>query len=166
MATISLTCPICSQLFNNPKYLPCHHYYCEQCLERNLVQSKIICPRCSKEAGIPEGGVKDLPDNLLISRKVDELVFKRKVEGEEEVMCDECDEDEPVVAYCPECNMFFCQNCYEFHRRSRFRGHGVVPLTELRSNEDVTIQLQTRAPICKNITITLSCYSIVRHVSS
>ena len=96
-ATVNLTCPICYQLFKNPKYLPCHHSYCEQCLEKMQVQSKIICPECRKEAIVPAGGVNDLPNNFFINRMVDELVLKRKVEGEEEVKCDECDEDEPVA---------------------------------------------------------------------
>ena len=158
-ATENLTCPICYQLFNNPKYLPCHHSYCEQCLEKMQVQSKIICPECRKEAAIPAGGVKDLPNNFFINRMVDELVLKRKVEGEEEVKCDECDEDEPVMAYCPECNMFFCQTCNESHKRSkRFRGHGIVPLTELRSNKDVTIQPKAKVPICKEHDIELLFY--------
>ena len=39
------------------------------------------------------------PNNFFINRMVDELILKRKVEGKEEVKCDECDEDEPVVAY-------------------------------------------------------------------
>ena len=150
-ATVNLTCPICYQLFNNPKYLPCHHSYCEQCLEKMQVQSKIICPECRKEATIPAGGVRDLPNNFFINRMVDELVLKRKVEGEEEVKCDECDEDEPVVAYCPECNMFFCQICNELHKRSkRFRGHGIVPLTELRSNKDVQLPAKVKIPPCKD----------------
>ena len=158
-ATANLTCPICYQLFNNPKYLPCHHSYCEQCLEKMQVQSKVICPECRKEATIPEGGVKDLPNNFFINRMVDELVLKRKVEGEEEVKCDECDEDEPVVAYCPECNMFFCQTCNESHKRSkRFRGHGIVPLTELSSNKDITIQPKAKALICKEHDIELLFY--------
>ena len=158
-ATVNLTCPICYQLFNNPKYLPCHHSYCEQCLEKMQVQSKIICPECRKEAIIPAGGVKDLPNNFFFNRMVDELVLKRKVEGKEEVKCDECDEDEPVVTYCQECNMFFCQTCNESHKRSkRFRGHGIVPLTELRSNKDVTIQPKAKAPICKEHDIELLFY--------
>ena len=158
-ATVNLTCPICYQLFNNPKYLPCHHSYCEQCLEKMQVQNKIICPECRKEAAVPPGGVKDLPNNFFINRMVDELVLKRKVEGEEEVKCDECDEDDPVVAYCPECNMFYCQTCNELHKRSkRFRGHGIVPLTELRSNKDVTIQPKAKAPICKEHDIELLFY--------
>ena len=149
-ATVNLTCPICYQLFKNPKYLPCHHSYCEQCLEKMQVQSKIICPECRKEAIVPAGGVKDLPNNFFINRMVDELVLKRKVEGEEEVKCDECDEDEPVVAYCPECNMFFCQICNELHKRSkRFRGHGIVPLAELRSNKSIPLEAKTKVPLCK-----------------
>ena len=149
-ATVNLTCPICYQLFNNPKYLPCHHSYCEQCLEKMQVQNKIKCPECRKEATVPAGGVKDLPINFFINRMVDELVLKRKVEGEEEVKCDECDEDEPVVAYCPECNMFFCQICNEPHKRSkRLRGHGIVPLTELRSNKSIPLEAKIKIPICK-----------------
>ena len=35
-----LTCPVCYELFKNPKYLPCYHSYCEGCLEKMQVQSK------------------------------------------------------------------------------------------------------------------------------
>ena len=42
------------------------------------MQSKIICPECRKEAIVPAGGVKDLPNNFFINRMVDELVLKRK----------------------------------------------------------------------------------------
>ena len=149
-ATVNLTCPICYQLFNNPKYLPCHHSYCKQCLEKMQVQNKIICPECRKEATVPPGGVKDLPNNFFINRMVDELVLKHKVDGEEEVKCDECDEDDPVVAYCPECNMFYCQACHELHKRSkRFRGHGIMPLTELRSNKSIPLEAKIKIPLCR-----------------
>ena len=36
----NLTCPVCYQLFNNPKYLPCYHSYCEGCLEKIALQSE------------------------------------------------------------------------------------------------------------------------------
>ena len=123
------------------------------------MQSKIICPECRKEAIVPAGGAKDLPNNFFINRMVDELVLKRKVEGEEEVKCDECDEDEPVVAYCPECNMFFCQVCNESHKRSkRFRGHGIIPLAELRSNKDTELQAKVKIPPCKDHNYELNHY--------
>ena len=149
MATDNLSCPVCYQLFKNPKYLPCHHSYCEQCLEKMQVQSKIICPECRKEAIVPPGGVKDLDNNFFINRLVDEFILKRKVEGEEEVKCDECHGEDPVVAFCPDCTLFLCHVCNEYHKRSiKSRGHGIVPLTELRSKKDVTIQPKAKVLVC------------------
>ena len=149
MATDNLSCPVCYQLFKNPKYLPCHHSYCEQCLEKMQVQSKIICPECRQEANVPPGGVKDLDNNFFINRLVDEFILKRKVEGEAEVKCDECGGEDPVVAFCPDCTMFLCHVCNEHHKRSmKSRDHGIVPLTELRSKKDVTIQPKAKALVC------------------
>ncbi|XP_065907097.1 tripartite motif-containing protein 2-like [Dysidea avara] len=149
VAIDNLTCPVCYQLYNNPKYLPCHHSYCQACLEKIQVQSKILCPECRTEAAVPEGGVKDLPSNFFINRLVDDMILKRKAKGETEAQCDECD-DETVVAYCPECNMFYCDACYESHKRSkRYRGHDIVPLTELRSKKDVPIQPKAQVPVCQ-----------------
>ena len=143
----NLTCPVCYQLFKNPKYLPCYHSYCEGCLEKMQVQSKIICPECRKEAKVPAGGVKELPNNFFINRLVDDLILKKKVDGEQEVKCDECDEDDPVVSFCPECNSFLCHACNDHHKRNkRYRGHAVVPLTELK---DAPIQAKVKIPLCE-----------------
>ena len=159
MATDNLSCPVCYQLFKNPKYLPCHHSYCEQCLEKMQVQSKITCPECRKEAIVPPGGVKDLDNNFFINRLVDEFILKRKVEGEEEVKCDECSGEDPVVAFCPDCTLFLCHVCNEYHKRSnKFRGHGIVPLTELKSKKDVPIQPKPKAMMCREHDIELLFY--------
>ena len=145
----NLTCPVCYELFKNPKYLPCYHSYCEGCLEKMQVQSKIICPECRKEAKVPAGGVKELPNNFFINHLVDDLILKKKVDGEQEVKCDECDND-PVVSFCPDCNFFFCLACNDHHTRSKlYRGHAVVPLTELKSNKDTPIQAKVKIPLCK-----------------
>ena len=149
-ATESLTCPVCYQVFKNPKYLPCYHSYCEECLEKIQRQSRITCPECRKEIDVPAGGVKELPNNFFINRLVDEFILKCKVESEEEVKCDKCDEDDPVVSYCPDCSLFLCQVCNEAHKRDRSsRGHGIVPLTELRSNKSTPLQTKVHVPMCK-----------------
>ena len=123
------------------------------------VQSKIICPECRKEAIVPPGGVKDLDDNFFINRLVDEFILKRKVEGEEEVKCDECQGEDPVVAFCPDCTMFLCHVCNECHKRSiKSRDHGIVPLTELRSKKDISIQPKQKAMMCREHDIELLFY--------
>ena len=158
-ATLNLSCPVCYQVFKNPKYLPCYHSYCEECLEKIVKQSKITCPECRMEAIVPAGGVKELATNFLINRLVDELILKRKVEGEEEVRCDNCDEDDPVVTFCPECGSFFCHVCNETHKRAKTScSHNIVPLTEIKSKQDIVIQPKAKAPMCKKHDIELLFY--------
>ena len=143
----NLTCPVCYQLFKSPKYLPCYHSYCEGCLEKMQVQSRIICPECRREAKVPAGGVKELATNFFINRLVDDLILKKKVDGEQEVKCDKCDEDDPVVSFCPECNSFLCLTCNDHHKS--YHGDAIVPLTELKSNKDAPIQAKVKIPVCK-----------------
>ena len=159
MATDNLSCPVCYQLFKKPKHLPCHHSYCEQCLEKMQERSKITCPECRKEAIVPPGGVKDLDDNFFITRLVDEFILNRKVEGEAEVKCDECSGEDPVVTFCPDCTLFLCHVCNEYHKRSnKSRDHGIVPLTELRSKKDVAIRPKPKAMMCREHDIELLFY--------
>ena len=150
IATQNLTCPVCYQVFRNPKYLSCYHSYCEECLEKVQNQSQIVCPECRKETAIPAGGVKELPNNFFINRLVDEFILKRKVEGEEDAKCDNCVEDDAVVSYCPDCSAFLCQVCNEAHKRDkRSHDHGIILISQLLSNTDVPIQVKVKIPLCK-----------------
>ena len=115
-ATENLTCPVCFQLYKNPKYLPCYHYYCEECLKKIQKQRRITCPECRKESTMPAGGVEELPNNFMINRLMDDLVLRRK--DEETVTCDGCDSDEMISAYCPNCNLFLCCSCYANHKKT------------------------------------------------
>ena len=87
----NLTCPVCIQLFNNPKCLPCYHSYCDGCLEKIQVQSK---PECRKEAKVPAREVKEFATDFFINRPVDDL---KKVTSDKEVIHNECDEDDSLV---------------------------------------------------------------------
>ena len=127
-----LTCPVCRQIFNNPRFLPCNHFYCEQCLEKLQVQSKISCPECRQEVIVPLGGVKQLRSNFLVNHLVEELVNKRAKEGDEEVQCNNCDENDQVIGYCPNCSAFLCELCYRYHKRDRItRNHHIVLFSEI-----------------------------------
>ena len=154
-AADNLACSVCYQVFKNPKYLPCYHSFCEECLAKmqkgSRKESKITCPECRREATVPAEGVSGLPNNFLINRLVDELIIKRKVDGEEEVRCDRCEEADPVVSFCLDCGgEFLCHFCHESHKRDkRSRGHKIVPLAELRSNKDVALQVKAKIPLCK-----------------
>ena len=148
--TVNLSCLVCNQLFKNPKYLPCCHFYCEECIENMMTESKVMCPKCKQDSIVPAGRVEELPNNFFVSRLVDECILKRKVDGEENVRCENCDEDDPVAAYCTDCSQFLCHFCSEVHKRAKSsRSHGTIPLTELRANKDIQLHVQVKIPLCQ-----------------
>lgn len=160
-ATESLSCPVCLQIFKNPKYLPCYHSYCEECLAKLHTQSEIKCPECREVAKIPEGGVKSLPNNFLVNRLVDDLILKSKVEDEDEVQCDDCSTDDPAASYCPICNTFLCHACTELHKRDRnsvSHIQDVIPFTKLKSSKDLPIYAKPKALMCEKHSIELLFY--------
>ena len=153
-----LICPVCHQLFKNPKHLPCHHSYCEECLEKIQGHSKVTCAECRNEVIVPTGGVKDLPNNYFLNHLVNKLIFDHKLIGETQSKCEECNEDDPAVVYCTDCKLFLCCYCKESHKYSKsYCSHNLLSLTEIRSNKD-HIQSRREFPTCQEHDLELEYY--------
>ena len=155
-----LTCPICYELYKKPKYLPCYHSYCEECLVKLVVQSNITCPECRKLSDVPSGGVKQLPSNFFINRLLDEVALKRKVEGEEEAKCDLCVRGDTVEVLCLDCSSFLCTRCVDNHKYSRdWQNHNLMPLNELRTRkEELAIKPKAKYAMCQKHELELNFY--------
>ena len=155
-----LTCPMCTELYKKPKYLPCCHSYCEECLVKLQKGSDITCPECRKTSTIPTGDIKQLPNNFFINRIVDEVALKEKVTGEEDVSCDLCVREDPAVVLCFDCGVFLCNNCHEYHRYSReYQGHTMSQLKELRAEKkDINVRPKAKPLICKQHELELNFY--------
>ena len=66
-----LTCPLCLQLFTQPKVLPCQHTFCLACLTKyvehnNFPLSQCVCPICKASATVPDADMTRLQNNFLI----------------------------------------------------------------------------------------------------
>ena len=155
-----LSCPICYELYKKPKYLPCYHSYCEECLVKLVVQSNITCPECRKTSVVPSGGVKQLPNNFFINRLLDEVALKRKVEGEEEAKCDLCVRGDAVEVLCLDCGAFLCGRCFDNHKYSKeYQNHNMMPLNEVRSKkEGITIKPNSKSAQCQEHELELNFY--------
>ena len=158
--TNHLTCPICYELYKYPKYLPCHHSYCEECLVKLVVQSNITCPECRKTSFVPSGGVKRLPNNFFINRLLDDVALKRKVEGEEEAKCDHCTREDLAEVLCLDCGTFLCNYCYGYHKYSKeYQNHNMMPLNELQSKKkDIIIKPKPKFALCPKHELELNFY--------
>ena len=155
-----LSCPICYELYKKPKYLPCYHSYCEECLVKLVVQSNITCPECRKTSVVPSGGVKQLPNNFFINRLLDEVALKRKVEGEEEAKCDLCVRGDAVEVLCLDCGAFLCGRCFDNHKYSKeYQNHNMMPLNEVRfKKEGITIKPNSKYAVCQEHELELNFY--------
>ena len=149
--TSLLTCAVCHDMYKKPKYLSCHHSFCEECIEKLSKESKIICPECTETSITPPGGLKDLPNNFLINNLMNEVTLKCKIEGEEKATCDKCSEEAVAVTLCPECVVFLCDYCNEYHKRSKKYGnHSVIPLNDLQSKmKEVKLRPKAHQMLCQ-----------------
>ena len=47
---VHFICPVCSQLFNDPRALSCGDTYCWACLQAELAKGPVVvCKKCNKE---------------------------------------------------------------------------------------------------------------------
>jgi len=129
MATVKppcnkIECPICSEVYTDPRVLPCGHTFSRPCIETFTISA---CPLCRKEFTLSRNGVDDLPKNLAL------LAFSQSQElwsGCE--ICSggsEAAEVKVATVYCVECQQKLCQACEEDHRKFNVtRRHKIVEL--------------------------------------
>lgn len=124
-----LECPICCELFRQPRVLPCQHTYCLDCLEKCSVVVKheeeedetapsvllLRCPVCQREFRTPdEGGFKNVFSRSFMADSLLELLKT----------CDYCEThpDKFIQAYCERCQAPTCIQCHMVGERHA--GHG------------------------------------------
>ena len=67
-----LMCLICRSLFDDsdhqPKFLPCHHTFCKDCLREYVKRmgDDIECPSCRQLTTVPAAGVSALQTNFYV----------------------------------------------------------------------------------------------------
>jgi len=127
VATDLTICPICLDVFDNPKSLPCLHAFCLKCLQGYFKDkcpgNEGRCPKCRKEFRIPSDGLDSLQHHFLIQQLID----NRKVSPEEFhgtpcVVClEESDGSSEKIAtatvYCVDCKQKLCERCSRPHKR-------------------------------------------------
>ena len=117
-----LTCPVCLDIYTNPKSLLCLHSFCQHCLEGLSVNAQgnkhyIKCPTCRTSTELPEPtGPAAFPVAFHINSLKEVYSLMKKVTEPQQVTCDVC-----TVAnangYCKDCNQFLCQSCHDTHKK-------------------------------------------------
>jgi len=132
------TCPICFDLFEDAKTLPCLHAVCLRCLQglcRDMLPGDTeTCPKCRKTFQIPQNGVDSLQCHFIVQRLADKERERIRLQS----FCDE-HKDEQQRMYCYDCKDNICLICL----RKKHRSHNwdfipeVADIFRLRIHDDV-----------------------------
>jgi len=118
-------CPICTEMYIDPRVLPCGHTLCFQCVakccENKPPGDEVACPLCRTKFTIPSGRVGGLPKNFALANflHIKEMTVESPMKSVPASHCDQ-HKDEPMKIYCFDCKVVMCMMCFiESHNGHR-----------------------------------------------
>ena len=134
-----VSCPVCINIYTDPKQLLCLHSFCLQCL--NLChrsshgRDTIRCPKCQVVSKVPDSGdLKDLPTSFYLNGLIDVLAIQECKTSQ--VGCGNCQKKSSESSYCFQCCMFWCEECLIAHNIiQRNKDHRVLALKDFQEKD-------------------------------
>ena len=153
------TCCICTEVYTDPKALPCIHTFCVKCLQENGLKTnkgpgdEMPCPICRRLFKIPTGGFHALPKNFFIE-KLMQVAHVSDQPASSRVPCDACLEENKeesgkeisvAAMYCIDCNQKFCEDCCRQHRKFKStKNHKLIEISAYNVDQNLsTYQAQS-----------------------
>ena len=112
-----ISCPLCLEIFEDPRMLSCRHVYCKApCLEGLALRSTngtISCPECRTVIQVPD--VNHLPTAFHINRLKEVYQEMEKDQDESKQAnrppCCRKHDNQPLALYCETCEELTCRDC-------------------------------------------------------
>uniref|UniRef100_A0A0A1WSU3 Tripartite motif-containing protein 45 n=1 Tax=Zeugodacus cucurbitae TaxID=28588 RepID=A0A0A1WSU3_ZEUCU len=93
----------------------------------------ISCKICKYATVIPLGGIRQLPQNFLLVRKIESIQQELGDEVITKVWCSLCFEETNATYHCVSCTLNLCSLCRDSHERQRnTANHSIRNIMELR----------------------------------
>ena len=126
------SCAVCMehQLDCNPRYLSCHHSFCQQCLQKLTNNGQMSCPTCRAITAVPNSDVTKVTMNFqLIQMMEREKELKQEIQQtSSSPKCLFCSKEQAKYK-CRECNQFLCEHCKTKHNKMKtFKTHVILEL--------------------------------------
>ena len=111
-----VTCPLCLDIFTEPKRLPCEHVYCKQCLRglglRSVTGKSISCPECRRDIPIPNNNVANFPTPHQVNRLIEIHLKSAKTETPQPASATcKLHKSQSLNLYCETCASLVCGHC-------------------------------------------------------
>ena len=165
-------CFICTEVFTDPRVLPCIRTFCLKCLvnygKDRQPGDGMPCPLCRKEFTIPGDGLSGMQKNFFMSK----LLNARKLSVGEEagsILCDVCSSDEarpseatssakPATKRCLQCQQNYCEQCSQYHTKIKAAAiHIMVEIGKELQQDELALRLPATCDTHKDEVIKVFC---------
>ncbi|NXO21993.1 TRI59 protein, partial [Cisticola juncidis] len=124
-----LTCPICCDIFADPRVLPCSHTFCGPCLQGLLRGQRLSCPSCRAVVTVSGAGPGSLPINFAVKAIIDKWRQEERGEAAAQAQAEagtcEAHPGQPLNIYCVQDRRLVCGQCLTI---GKHRGHAIDDL--------------------------------------
>lgn len=114
-------CPICHDVFTNPKRLPCDDVFCSQCLQEVALRAMdgiLICPMCRTPSPLQGFDVNQFPTSFRVNRLIEiygnslkqHSTTAASPERPQPTAC-ALHTPQPLALYCEACKKLVCKEC-------------------------------------------------------
>lgn len=161
-------CPICFDKFKAPRYLPCKHSFCHDCLSSYIVsQCNSVEPRLGFHSPVcrvytPSDGVPEKPEEWAGLFPLNDILQKI-VNQPNERLCEAClrDSDEEEASdFCFSCIEYLCKLCAKYHKKNlATRDHSIITVDEMKSVQVIpNANVESRCPKHQHEQVQLYCH--------
>ena len=119
-----LKCPLCIDIFTEPKKLPCDHVICCQCLGKLILRSTdrtLTCPVCRDTIPLQGSNASQFPAAHQVNRLID-IYQKTQQKPSQAALTPAATEQprlpicslhtsQPLALYCETCELAVCRDC-------------------------------------------------------
>ena len=144
-----VTCPLCLDIFTEPKRLPCDHVYCRECLRGLALRSttgSISCPECRTDVPVPNFDVTVFTTphqiNRLIEMYHNQLSLAETATATPQLATCGVHTSQPLALYCETCETLVCRDCVILTCAKKNHVHGFVNEMVKKYQTDLQRQME------------------------
>ena len=122
-----VSCPVCLDVFTQPKLLVCNHAFCKQCIDHLPVDVDegnhiIKCPTCTcrEKTTLPKHDAANLPPAFYITTLIElyQATQKATAAVPDTPKDESCSKHgRPLDMYCDDCQQVVCAKCFHLDHR-------------------------------------------------
>src|SRR5688572_5571580 len=157
-----ITCCICTEVYTDPKVLPCIHTFCMKCIQETGLRAnkgpgdEMPCPICRRPFKIPQEGFPGLSKHFFIEKLIQLANVSDQVSSSR-ALCDVCVEENKeegravraADTFCVDCKQKYCAECCRQHRKFKLnQNHKLVEINEHDTGQN--LMTDSASSVCES----------------